>query len=1479
MKAPLALLALGARIRTASASMASPWPYTATNDDGSQVKLKQNGDEWFHYESDVDGFPVVKDAGAYVYATPDLAPTAHKVGAANPAKIAGLATDVLAPQRDPDRRRRLANGAPVEGPPSFVARKKAEVAAHGRRLDDGVEVMPNLLIPLRFADHTDRTLPSVDDMNTIMNHEGAHTLCPTGSVRDVFLASSHGALDVPTTTADWVTVPGTEADYAAGQSGLWSGVHDLFRDGLDIVDASVDFGDFDSDNDGWIDGIAFLHSGYGAEWGGTDCYGQASSNRIWSHKWGMSTWTSADVNANGVNVKVSTYHVSPGLWGTCGSEIGRIGVIAHESGHYLGYPDYYDYGAGSGIGSFDLMANSWGFDGTQYYPPMLSARLKAEVGWITPTEIEPGAPQTFAVAPATTGAAYKVPLGDDSREYLLIENRQAESFDGAMPQSGLAIWHIDESHDSDSAGGYPSQSQWPSDHYYIALQAADGDYDLEKNYNRGDAGDVYHGAGISEMGPLGTSHAAYPRTAAYITGTEIDTGIAIYDITPSPVGSVQDVSFTISASGPPTFAPTTGAPTAAPNPAPTPSPVDPNTPTPEPTPRAVCELSEWSEWSQCEYKDACRACDYGASEYTWERPYPMPQNAETPLVDPDRLLAMQSGEKMAKKRATFAAFAGDDPDWRFKGDKGCAWVAENPRRCFTKKGALGACAATCRPEARGSLAASAVAGGGACGADGHTDGDVAFECSNVDLEAWHPIASLLGCEDKMTNDNWGWTNPTTGTEWVIVGCSTGTTFFRATDGAGAGYHVATQTASSSWRDIKVYDGYALIGSEAGSHGLQVVDMAAKEAEGAAGHVQPDAVYSDFGSSHNVVVNEETGMAYAVGSNTCNGGLHAVDVRDPLHPVNAGCAWDGDYVHDAQCVVYRGPDAEHVGREICVLYSEQEIRIVDVTDLANPSQLGVLDYDFNYAHQGWFNCEQTALFVDDELDESGAGKTRTYVVDVRDLDAPALLTVHESHLSAIDHNQYVCGAYLYQANYEAGLRILDSSKVLQDHDPDTAAWAHYDEACVSGANMPLDDADRDGDVLEGLTVGECQARCEAEPGCVAVEVGVDHGGGSDFGPGDCRLQSDAFSTDPCDGGYANTDLYTHVVPGYNTLSEVAYFDTHPQSTNVAFNGAWNVFPYFESGLVVANAIGDGVAVVRPTALPAQTRTRTVVGNDQNLACGLLIQERSCDNAPTPSPVPAPTPSPTTSHAPTRDCDCAGTATLELTTDGYPAETIWRLDMAAPNPGCPDATATGGPYDLPYNMYEFDVTSELCAGESYTFTIFDAYGDGICCSYGDGAYKFKVGGATVAEGGEFTYEESTTWTQSGDADERQPTREPTPAPSGAAAPECGDDPSWRDSKKGRDCDWVAKKASKNCKSKTKNEDGVSVFDGCQETCMICTLDCAADSSMWYSKKSNKDCDWVADKPSKRCKDKITDKENFDGVKISSERACPVACGTSC
>ena len=73
----------------------------------------------------------------------------------------------------------------------------------------------------------------------------------------------------------------------------------------------------------------------------------------------------------------------------------------------------------------------------------------------------------------------------------------------------------------------------------------------------------------------------------------------------------------------------------------------------------------------------------------------------------------------------------------------------------------------------------------------------------------------------------------------------------------------------------------------------------------------------------------------------------VSIQDPLNPTAAGCFSADGYTHDAQCVTYTGPDADHQGKEICLNSNEDTLTIVDVTIKATPVQLSRTAY--THAH--------------------------------------------------------------------------------------------------------------------------------------------------------------------------------------------------------------------------------------------------------------------------------------------------------------------------------------------------------------------------------------------------------------------------------------------------------------------------------------------------------------------------------------------------
>lgn len=319
-----------------------------------------------------------------------------------------------------------------------------------------------------------------------------------------------------------------------------------------------------------------------------------------------------------------------------------------------------------------------------------------------------------------------------------------------------------------------------------------------------------------------------------------------------------------------------------------------------------------------------------------------------------------------------------------------------------------------------------------------------YPCNGLDLMS---RISLSEFNTDRGNDSWGWTDPQDGKEYAIMGLGNGAAFVDISDPVNPVYlgKLPTHTDNSTWRDIKVYNNYAFIVSEASGHGMQVFDLTRlRSVANPPATFSEDAYYGGFGHCHNIVINEETGYAYAVGTSSFGGGPHFVNIQDPLNPVAAGGFSDDNYCHDAQVVIYDGPDADYAGREILFGSNEDRVSIVDVTDKNNPQGISIGLYgSVEYTHQGWLTEDKRYFIIGDELDESNFGfNTRTIVFDVSDLDNPVVHYEYEGDLAAIDHNGYVLGNDFYLSSYRAGLRIIDISDIENENMVETKFFDTY-----------------------------------------------------------------------------------------------------------------------------------------------------------------------------------------------------------------------------------------------------------------------------------------------------------------------------------------------------------------------------------------------------------------------------------------------------
>ena len=317
-----------------------------------------------------------------------------------------------------------------------------------------------------------------------------------------------------------------------------------------------------------------------------------------------------------------------------------------------------------------------------------------------------------------------------------------------------------------------------------------------------------------------------------------------------------------------------------------------------------------------------------------------------------------------------------------------------------------------------------------------------YPCNDYDLMSNISVDILANTNGNPAgSDLWGWTDNTTGKEYAIAAMTNSTAFVDVTDPVNPIFlgRLDSNAGNNYWRDVKVYNNHAfIVADNAGAHGMQVFDLTKLRGLTTVQAFTADTVYNtdDLGSCHNIVINENTGIAYLVGckntsgSRLFNGGPIFVDLSDPKNPVKMNAYADAGYSHDAQVITYNGPDTRYTGKEIYVGSNQNRVAVLDVTDKDNVIKLAEVTYgQTGYTHQGWFTDDHRYFILGDETDERNFGmNTKTLVFDFNDLENPVLSSTYFGPTLAIDHNGYVKGNEYYMASYRAGLRVLDITNI-------------------------------------------------------------------------------------------------------------------------------------------------------------------------------------------------------------------------------------------------------------------------------------------------------------------------------------------------------------------------------------------------------------------------------------------------------------------
>lgn len=423
MKKQLLTLLIGAAaIGSAWAVPARRGFVKAMGPDGEPIAVQLVGDEFGHYTADSEGRMMVRQGDRFVYASEEMTEA-----------VKANRRQRFAQRNKAYKARRNAPGAIGKFPDSTfpcIGKQKAIVVL--------VEYQDQ---KFELGDHAH------DYFTDMLNKKGFSEYNATGCVNEYFLDSSNGQFDCEFDLYGPVTLKYNMAHYGGNDSnGNDKAPEEMVIEACQQLDATVDFKQYDRDNDGIIDNVYVIYAGRGEA---SDLNGEYP-NTVWPHSWDVSH---LDYSFDGV--KLATYGCSnewEDLWDSdgwsyevVGANPDGIGTFVHEFSHVMGLPDLYHTESSSA----DYTPGEWSvldygpYNNNGRTPPAYSAFERNAMGWLEPVELTAESGELSVSDITTSNAAYSITNPMEPNEFYLIECRNQTGWDKYIPGEGMLIWHVD----------------------------------------------------------------------------------------------------------------------------------------------------------------------------------------------------------------------------------------------------------------------------------------------------------------------------------------------------------------------------------------------------------------------------------------------------------------------------------------------------------------------------------------------------------------------------------------------------------------------------------------------------------------------------------------------------------------------------------------------------------------------------------------------------------------------------------------------------------------------------------------------------------------------------------------------------------------------------------------------------------------------------------------------------------------------------